>query len=153
MDHTAEKRMRNADALFSRVAQEFATASKDRSTQVGALIVGPDDEIRSAGYNGFPRGVNDDVEDRHQRPEKYLWTIHAERNAIDNAARAGISTKGCRIYVPKLFPCPQCAGSIINCGINEVVTCKPDLDLAKWGDEFKRSIAMFDEAGILVRHV
>lgn len=145
--------MRNKDQIFAELAQIFSTASKDRFTQVGAIIVGPDDEIRSAGYNGFPRGVNDDVEERHLRPEKYLWSIHAERNAIDNAARAGTSTKGCRIYVPRLFPCPQCSGSIINCGITEVITCQPDLELAKWGEEFKRSIAMFEEAGIIVRYL
>lgn len=142
--------MKDVHSFYAKLAEEYASASKDRSTQVGAIIVGPDDEIRSAGYNGFPRGINDDVEERHQRPEKYLWSVHAERNSIDNAARAGIATKGCRIYVPKLFPCPQCAGSIINCGIVEVITCVPDLELPKWGEEFKRSIAMFEESGVKV---
>jgi dCMP deaminase len=143
--------MQNRDEIFAQVAKDISVASKDRSTKVGAIIIGPDDELRSAGYNGFARGVNDDVEERHQRPEKYLWTIHAERNAIDNAARAGIATKGCSIYVPALFPCCQCAGSIINAGIVEVVTVEPDLELPKWGEEFKRSIQMFEEAGVKVR--
>lgn len=143
--------MKNADQIFAKIANDYASASKDRSTKVGALIIGPDDEPRSAGYNGFPRGINDDLDERHERPAKYLWTIHAERNAIDNAARAGIATKGCKIYVPALFPCPQCAGSIINAGITEVITCEPDFDRPTYGDQFRVSVAMFAEAGVTVR--
>ena len=62
--------------------------SKDRSTKVGCVVIGPDREVRSMGYNGFPRGINDEIERRHARPDKY--TEHAERNAIYNAARVGV---------------------------------------------------------------
>ena len=89
---------------FMRLAEEIADWSKDRSSKVGCVIVGPSNEIRSTGFNGFPRGVADDISERLTRPEKYLWTEHAERNAIYNAARAGISLEGCTMYLP-WFPC------------------------------------------------
>ena len=78
----------NWDIRWMALAQFIATWSKDRGRKVGAVIVGPDNEIRSTGYNGIPRGVNDDVEERHEATngEKYLWVSHAERNAIYNAA-------------------------------------------------------------------
>ena len=74
----------NWDLRWMALAQFVATWSKDRGRKVGAVIVGPDNEIRSTGYNGIPRGVNDDVEERHEAAtgEKYLWVSHAERNAI-----------------------------------------------------------------------
>ena len=55
----------NWDIRWMALAQFIATWSKDRGRKVGAVIVGPDNEIRSTGYNGIPRGVNDDVEERH----------------------------------------------------------------------------------------
>src|SRR5260370_34651295 len=102
------------------LAREIARWSKDRSGGVGCVIVGPDNEVRSTGFNGFPRGVNDEVESRHERPAKYKWTEHAERNAIYNAARVGIPIEGCRIYLP-WFPCMECARAIIQTGIVELI--------------------------------
>src|SRR5689334_8457570 len=92
------------DSRFMKLAQQIATWSKDRSRQVGCVIVGPSNEIRAAGFNGFPRGVDDLNERRHTRPAKYKWTEHAERNAIYNAARVGIPLQGSRMYLP-WFPC------------------------------------------------
>jgi dCMP deaminase len=86
------------DKFFMDMAKLVASKSKDRSRKVGCVIVGPDNEVRSVGYNGFPRGIADHIEWRHERPAKYKWTEHAERNAIYNSARAGIRTEGCRIY-------------------------------------------------------
>ena len=99
------------DERFMEMARTIAGWSKDRSRKVGCVIVGPGKEIRASGYNGFPRDVNDDVEARHQRPAKYRWTEHAERNAIYNAARSGVSTMGCVIYLP-WFPCMDCSRAI-----------------------------------------
>src|SRR5678816_3286831 len=98
------------DIRFLREAARIATWSKDRSTKVGCVIVGPSREIRSTGYNGFPRGVNDDVDERHARPMKYAYCEHAERNAIYNAARVGIPLEGCTLYcaADKLTGPPCC---------------------------------------------
>ena len=65
--------------------------SKDRSRKCGAIIVDDRNVLISIGWNGFPRGINDDIDARHARPAKYQWTEHAERNAIYNAAAAGAS--------------------------------------------------------------
>jgi dCMP deaminase len=144
--------MSNWDSYFIELATLAATRSKDRSTKVGCVIVGPDNEIRSTGYNGFPRGINDDAPERHERPAKYLWTEHAERNAIYNAARSGISLKGCRAFLP-WFPCMDCARAIVQSGIVELIAYKPDLKDQKWGREFVAAIEMFGEAGVSVRYV
>ena len=77
------------DQYYLEICKVVALRSKDPNTQLGCVIVGPNHEIRSTGYNSFPRGIRDDVPERLVRPAKYLWIEHAERNAICNAARAG----------------------------------------------------------------
>jgi len=101
---------------FIELAKHIASWSKDRSTKVGAVAVGPNREIRSTGYNGFPRGVDDDIEERHERPLKYIYTEHSERNCLYHAARIGVSLEGCEMYCTH-FPCPDCARGIIQSGI------------------------------------
>ena len=56
--------------------------SKDRSTKVGAVAIDDNYCLKGSGYNGFPRGTNDDLDSRHERPLKYRWTVHAEMNVI-----------------------------------------------------------------------
>jgi dCMP deaminase len=135
------------DTYFDLV-DAIAKKSKDRSTKVGAVIVGPDQEVRSMGYNGFPRNVNDEVDERHQRPLKYKWTEHAERNAIYNAARVGIPLKGCSIYI-SYVPCTDCARAIIQSGINEVV-CKTLTPLPGWEEDQAIALEMMTEAGLTI---
>jgi dCMP deaminase len=133
---------------FLRVANTLAEWSKDRSRGVGCVIVGPKGDIRATGYNGFPRGVNDDISDRHNRPQKYLWTEHAERNAIYNAAREGVSLSGCTMFLP-WFPCADCARGIIQSGISTLVCGqRPDMNDPKWGDGFSVVGEMLNEAGL-----
>ena len=131
------------------LSKEVASWSKDKSTKVGAVIIGEDNEVVSIGYNGFPRGVNDDIDERHQRPEKYKWTEHAERNAIYNFARRFL--KGTKIFLPWI-PCADCARAIIQCGISEVITDNIEIP-DRWKDNFKTSIMMLEEAGVSIRLV
>src|ERR1019366_1039390 len=77
------------DEYYLNMLELVASKSKDKSTKVGVIVVGPDNEIRSTGFNSFPRGINDDLEERQLRPAKYLYIEHGERNAIYNAARVG----------------------------------------------------------------
>jgi dCMP deaminase len=140
------------DDYFLRMAGLVAEKSKDRSTKVGCVLVGPNNEVRSTGFNGFPRGVNDDVDARHERPAKYAWTEHAERNAIYNAARHGTPLDGCKAYV-QLFPCIDCARALVQAGISEVISIEPDLANPIWGESFETSLALFKEAGLTVRYV
>jgi dCMP deaminase len=124
--------------------------SKDRSTQVGAVIIGANNEVRAIGYNGFPRGIDDAVEERHERPLKYRWTEHAERNAIYMAARSGIATGNCRMYLP-WFPCMDCARAIVQAGLIELIAFEPDLNHKTWGEDFRYALELFEETGLAVR--
>lgn len=128
-----------------------ASWSKDRSRKVGAIIVNDDNRIIATGYNGMPIGVNDDVDSRHERPIKYLYTEHAERNAIYSAALSGISTKGATIVL-MWFPCADCARGIIQSGIKEVKCKEPDMSDPIWGPSFKVSKEMLDEAGVKISY-
>lgn len=142
--------MADWDSRFMRLAQHVAGWSKDRGRQVGCIIVGPDNEIRSYGFNGFPRGVHDDAESRHARPAKYKWTEHAERNAIYHAARIGTPLEGCRMYLP-WFPCMDCARAIAQSGIVELVCIKPDLADPQWGADFAEVPVLLKEAKVRIR--
>jgi dCMP deaminase len=139
--------MANWDKRFMDMARHVAAWSKDKSTKLGAVIVDDENTILSIGYNGFPRGSNDNIEERYERPQKYLYTEHAERNAIYNAVRHGVSLKGSTIYVP-MFPCVDCARGIINSGIKRVITYEPNFNDERWGDSFKVSHQLFEECGI-----
>jgi dCMP deaminase len=140
------------DQRFLDLAFEISSWSKESGRRVGAVVVGPDREIRATGYNGLPRGVDDDRPERHSRRTgaKYLWSSHAERNAIYNAARVGTALKGCTIYV-QMYPCHECAKAIIQAGIACVVTAPPDLADPQWRESFDISATMFKEAGVKVR--
>lgn len=140
---------KDLNGWYLAMAYLVATSSKDRKTKYGAVIVGPYGEIRSTGHNGFPRGCDDYAESRHQRPEKYFWTEHAERNAIYNAARVGTPLDGCTLYVQGC-PCADCARAIIQSGIAKVVVHKDweDRTPPKWQEHADRSKAMFEETGV-----
>lgn len=142
----------NWDRRFIELAAHVATWSKDRSRKIGCVLVGPHRDVRAIGYNGFPRGVDDEIEARHERPAKYLWTEHAERNAIYNAARVGVPLAGCTAYMP-WYPCMDCARAIVQCGIATVVVVMPDWDDPKYGADFRAAQRLFDEAGIHSRFV
>jgi dCMP deaminase len=135
------------DRRFLVLAATIGSWSKDRSAKTGCVITGPDRLIRSTGFNGFVRGVDDNVPERHERPAKYAWTEHAERNAIYNAARLGVSLHGCTSYI-NWFPCIDCARAIIQSGIVRVVGLQPDHGDPRWGADFKVSLEMFSEVGV-----
>ncbi len=136
---------------FMGLARAVAEKSKDESVKVGVIIVGPDHEVRSTGYNGFPRGVDETDSSRWERPIKYQWVEHAERNAIYNAARAGISTNGCIAYLESP-PCTDCGRALIQAGIKEIVvtTKNPFAGRKDWAESIKFAIDMLEEAGVTV---
>jgi len=134
------------------VADLVASWSKDRSRKTGAVIVDDRQVVIAVGWNGFPRGIDDNVEQRHERPAKYQWTEHAERNAIFNAAAKGISTRGTTMYLT-WYPCADCARSVIQAGISYLVSVEPDWNDPKWGQDFVMVKDMLSEAGVNVRFV
>ena len=136
---------------FRNIVQQVRLKSKDKYTKIGAVIVGKDNEIVSTGYNSFPRGIHDGVDARQERPEKYYWFEHAERNAIYNAARIGVSTKDCTMYLTCGMPCADCARGIINAGIRRIIIEDDDDAISsKWSEHAERSVVMFREAGVVV---
>jgi len=103
-----------------------ASKSKDTSTKIGAILT-VDNRIISTGYNGIPIGVRD-LNERQERPIKYSFFEHAERNCIFSAAKHGISTNNSIMYV-NMYPCVDCARAIIQSGISTVIIHKPFVDL------------------------
>ena len=140
------------DRRFLELATHIARWSKDPSTQVGCVVVGPDREIRSTGFNGFPRGIEDSPDRLGDRPRKYPLVCHAEENAIMHAARIGVALKDCVAYVT-WPPCTRCARSLIQAGVREVVV-PANLEIPqRWREDFEISNEMFAEAGVKIQHV
>jgi dCMP deaminase len=142
----------NWHEYFIKMAETVRLKSKDRSTQVGAVIVGPDHEVLAIGFNGFPRGVDDNIDSRHERPAKYAYTEHAERNAIYNAARHGISLKDAWLYLDSCpYPCADCARGVIQSGIAVVVGRDiPFSGKGPWLESQRMGREMILEAGVKI---
>lgn len=122
--------------------------SKDPSKKVGTIILAPDSlQILSVGYNGMPRKINENIIERWERPLKYKFTEHAERNAIYNACRHGTPLEGSTAIIT-MYPCCDCARALIQSGINIIVTEVPNYEDDRWGEDFKISNEMFNEAGL-----
>jgi len=116
--------------FFMGTAYLAGLCSKDPSTKVGAVIASPNGELVSTGYNGLPRGADDSEFSRYERPLKYQWIEHAERNAIFNARRVGIPIENCSIYVPFL-PCCDCLRAICQVGLKKIFVDKRFQKLSK----------------------
>ncbi len=123
--------------------------SKDPNTKVGACIVDKDHKVVSIGYNGMPRGCDEDELSWNKGEgldSKYLYVCHAEFNAILNT-RDGAALQGCTLYVT-LFPCNECTKAIIQTGIKEVV-----YHSNKYANttETQASLKMLQLAGVKIR--
>lgn len=109
------------DEYFMGLAHLSALRSKDPNTQVGAAIVDENHRVVSVGYNGMPKGCEDDAfpwaREGGVLDTKYAFVVHAELNAILNSKWP---VQGCTIYV-SLFPCNECAKAIIQSGIKRLV--------------------------------
>ena len=136
------------DECFMRMAHVIAERSKDPSTQNGAVVADVNNVVVGLGYNGFPRGIDSNVFPWEREGDlvdtKYAYVCHAEENAIYNANK---STKNCKLYCT-LFPCNECAKTMIQNGIMEVI-----YESDKYHDvpTFTASRKMFDAAGIKCR--
>ncbi|HUO25511.1 MAG TPA: deaminase, partial [Candidatus Aquilonibacter sp.] len=112
------------------IAEAAKSKSKDTHCPVGAVIVSADNVVLTTGFNGLPRGSDDDRTILDDADEKLKVICHAEQNAIINAARMGIAVRGASIYVTK-FPCLACCSSIIQAGIRRIYT----LDDSFWDND------------------
>jgi len=140
------------DKYFMEIAKLVATRSTCLRRKVGAVIV-KDRHILSTGYNGTPKGITHcevvgclreklkvPAGERHE----LCRGLHAEQNALLQAALYGISLKEATLYCTNQ-PCIICAKMLINAGIKEIVILKgyPDT-MAK---------EMLEEAGIKIRRI
>lgn len=130
------------------IADVISTWSKD-TTQTSAIITDDKFCVLSTGFNGFPRNVKDDIPERFERPTKYYFTEHSERNAIYTAARRGIKLNGTYMFL-KWHPCSACARAIIQSGISKLYCSKPDFSVPHWGVDFIAADAMLEESDVEV---
>lgn len=117
------------DEYFMAIAQVVASRSVCLRHKIGAVVVNEDKQILSTGYNGPPRGMKHCaarggcIRDKENIPsgtrQEYCFGLHAEQNAIVQAAREGIRLLGSTLYCT-YKPCSLCAHMIVNAGIKEV---------------------------------
>ena len=141
------------DEFFMRVAIAASLRSKDPKTQVGACIADTNDRILSVGYNGTPSGLDDDEfpwgTSEDPLFDKHNYVIHAEANAILNYRGSLKDMQGAKVYVT-LFPCQECAKTLVQAGVGEVIYLDDKYD----GTEGNRvSKSVFDRCGITYRQV
>lgn len=136
----------NWDRRFLDLAFFVARWSKDPSTKVGCVIV-KDKYVLSMGYNGFPKGVSDDLYVLEDRERKNLRMVHAEANAILTAGRNGASCQGSTLYT-SLNPCSSCATLIAQSGITRVVTLDTPVFPERWKTSFYEGKLILEESGI-----
>ena len=135
------------DEYFMQIARQVATRSTCLRRHVGAVIV-RDKRILTTGYNGAPSGMahcdvvgclRDQLGIPSGQRQEICRGLHAEQNAIIQAALHGVSTEGATIYVTHQ-PCITCAKMIINAGIRRAVCA------SSYPDELARD--MLQEAGV-----
>ena len=140
--------LNNWDKRFIDIANIVATWSKDPGTKVGAVLVS-ERRIIATGYNGFPQGISDRLDRYEDRETKLALTVHAEVNAIINAAKNGAKTENTTLYVT-FPPCVSCTTAVIQAGVTRVV--RPDLSTApkRWIESFSAGRKLMFEAGIKI---
>lgn len=150
------------DDHFLRMAEEQTRMSKDPNTRVGAVIVGPNREVRSTGFNGFPRLICDSPERLNDRDMKLRLVVHAEMNAVLAAARVGIPLAGCSLYLAATDdtgtvwggpPCVRCTVEMIQAGIKTVVSRPKKAVPSRWHADLLLAGDLLAEAGVDYREV
>jgi len=138
------------DEYFMSLSHLSGMRSKDPNTQVGACIVNQNNRVVGIGYNGMPYGCSDDEYPWDREGDfmntKYAYVVHAELNAILNST---VPLDNCKIYV-SLFPCNECAKSIIQSGIKEIIY---ESDKYDGTDVVNASKRMLKSAGVKLRKI
>lgn len=161
--------MSDLTRYFLQQACAVAQQSPDPSTQNGAVLVdslvqgplnGDTDNgwranpiVLASGCNEYPVYVNygEGYEERFERPLKYSFIEHAERNALYDAAFEGIRTRNLIMLSP-WAACADCARGIIQCGISELITLKPEEVNDRWDSSIGVAMTMLKEAGVKVTY-
>lgn len=138
-----------SDLDYLWLAYRYAsTHSDDPATHNGAILRTVDGRL-IFGANHLPEGVLK-TPDRLERPNKYAYMEHAERDVILLAARRGVKTEGATLYVP-WYACADCARAIIGAGIIRVVGHKQMFDKTpeRWRASIAQGDEMLDEARVM----
>ena len=136
------------DNRFLDLAKQIGSWSKDR-TKIGAVIVDENKRILSQGYNGFPRGIEDNPSRLNDRETKLRYVVHAEMNCIYNACHSGVSLNGSTLYVTGLPICSECAKGVIQAGVKRaVMKFSFELLTGPWGESWMTSQALLTEANV-----
>lgn len=155
MNHNFGNAKQKRDFKWMRQAYILGRAeSGDPSTQNGAILVDPETNQRIAdGTNDFPYYVNY-TEKRWERPLKYSYVEHAERNCIYDAAKRGVSTKGKHLYC-YWAACADCARAIIQSGIERLIVHRPIMEISheRWKDTIDIAFGMLKEAYVKIDYV
>ncbi len=139
----------HADAKLLALCDSVAAGSPD-STKVGCVIASPDGNVLVTACNDLVQGTERTPE-RLQRPAKYTWIEHAERNAIYTAAARGIPLQGTTMYI-NWWPCVDCCRAIIQSGVSTIVSSRgPDYECPRWGSQFKAVRELLSESTVEVR--
>jgi dCMP deaminase len=136
------------DRRYFGLARRISYWSKDPKAKVGAVLLDRRGWPIALGYNGFPAGVEDDIEKLEDGKLKNQMIVHAEQNVL-LCARSG-ARKG-SLYVFGKPVCPRCAVLIIQAGVKRVLGIQPDPKANPDSDTHESgviSLTMFDEAGI-----
>ncbi|GBG97097.1 deoxycytidylate deaminase [Lactococcus termiticola] len=106
---------------FKEIVEVVATRSTCTHAQVGALLVSPEGQLLSTGYNGSVSGMPHctDVGCLEDKDGHCIATVHAEQNAIAQAAKHGVSPSGSTLYTT-LFPCIACLKLALAAGVKEI---------------------------------
>ena len=137
------------DKRYLALAEHISTWSKDPSRKIGAVAVGEKGQVLAQGYNGFPRGIDDQESMYENKVVKYQHVVHAEMNCIYNATYNGTSLDGATLYIHGLPVCSECAKGIIQVGIKRVVTKEIDDSMPeRWVESTQLTKQMFEESGV-----
>jgi len=150
------------DRHFLELALKHSELARDPETRVGAVIVGPDGEVRSMGYNRFPDGIEESAERLNDRELKLSLMVHAELVAVVNAARVGLPLQGCTLYFAQTddtgivwggVPCARCTEHLLMTGITEVISYPAKHAPSKWHRDWAFARERFRESGLAHREI
>jgi dCMP deaminase len=134
------------DNRYLDLAEHIAQWSKDPSSKVGAVTIGNKGQVLSQGYNGFPRGFNDDTQKYDDREYKLNHVIHAEMNCIYNASFSGVCLEGSTLFIHGLPLCHMCSLGVIQVGVKRVVMkFRPS---ERWLASFEQTKENLEAAGV-----
>ena len=130
-----------------KIAYTKAQESTNPSTWNGAILIDDKGNVVLSAVNSFPERVAE-TQERQNKPLRYKFSVHAERNVIYQAARLGIKTEGLTMICP-WAACTDCAQGIIQAGIKRLVVHKQALDRSiHWKEDIEFASIMLREAGV-----